>query len=111
MGKTTVKGGKTQVHLHDGRNMLMDKSPDYKTGDSLVISLPSQEVSSHIKMKKGAKAYLTGGSHIGETSVIKDQDVKRSSKPNETIFEEFGTITDYVFIIGKETDIPLEAES
>lgn len=111
MGKTTVKGGKTQVHLHDGRNMLMDKSPDYNTGDSLVISLPGQEVSSHIKMKKGAKAYLTGGSHIGETSVIKDQDVKRSSKPNETIFEEFGTITDYVFIIGKETDIPLEAES
>ena len=24
-GKTTVKGGKTQVHLHDGRNIVMDK--------------------------------------------------------------------------------------
>ena len=110
-GKTTVKGGKTQVHLHDGRNILMDDSPDYKTGDSLVISLPDQKVTSHIEMKKGAKAYLTGGSHIGETAVITDQEVKRSSKPNETIFEEFGTITDYVFIIGKETDIPLEDKS
>ena len=89
----------------------MDESPDYKTGDSLVISLPDQKISSHIEMKKGAKAYLTGGSHIGETAVIKDQDIKRSSKPNETIFEEFGTITDYVFIIRKETDLPLEAES
>jgi len=76
-----------------------------------VISLPDQKITSHIEMKKGAKAYLTGGSHIGETAVIKDQDIKRSSKPNETIFEEFGTITDYVFIIGKETDIPLGDES
>ena len=55
--------------------------------------------------------YLTGGSHIGETATLKSQEVKRSSKPNETSFKDFGTITDYVFIIGKETDIPLEAES
>jgi small subunit ribosomal protein S4e len=111
MGKTTVKGGKTQVHLHDGRNILLDESPDYKTGDSLVISLPDQKVSSHLEMKIGATAYLTGGSHIGEIAKIADQEVKRSSKPNETSFEDFGTITDYVFVIGKESDIPPEAES
>ena len=55
--------------------------------------------------------YLTGGSHIGETAVLQNQDIKRSSKPNETMFEDFGTITDYVFIIGNESDLPLEAES
>ena len=110
-GKTTVKGGKTQVHLHDGRNILLDKPPKYNTGDSLVISLPDQKVTSHIEMKNGAQAYLTGGSHIGETAVITGQDIKRSSKPNETIFEDFGTITDYVFVIDKETDIPLEDKS
>jgi len=64
-----------------------------------------------LEMKKGATAYLTGGSHIGEIAKIKDQEVKRSPKPNETSFEDFGTITDYVFVIGKESDIPLEAES
>ena len=111
MGKTTIKGGSTQIHLHDGRNIISEGDSGYKTGDSLVISLPNQEIDSHIEMKKGSLAYLTGGSHIGETAVVKDQDVKRSSKPNETSFEKFGTITDYVFIIGKETDIPLEAES
>ena len=62
-------------------------------------------------MKKGATAYLTGGSHTGEIAKIKDQEVKRSPKPNETSFEDFGTITDYVFVIGKESDIPPEAES
>ena len=111
MGKTTIKGGKTQIHLHDGRNITVDDSPKYKSGDSLVISLPDQDVSSHIAMKKGALAYLTGGSHIGETAVIQSQEVKRSSKPNETSFEEFGTITDYVFVIARATDLPLGDDS
>ena len=110
-GKTTIKGGKTQVHLHDGRNVIVDDPNIYQTGDSLVISLPDQSVSSHLEMKNGALAYLTGGSHIGETAVIQEQEVKRSSKPNETTFEGFGTITDYVFVIGKESDLPLGAES
>ncbi|MDP6661475.1 MAG: 30S ribosomal protein S4e [Candidatus Thalassarchaeaceae archaeon] len=110
-GKTTIKGGKTQIHLHDGRNIAVDDPPKYKSGDSLVISLPDQAISSHIAMKKGALAYLTGGNHIGETAVIQSQEVKRSSKPNETSFEEFGTITDYVFIISKTTDLPLEGDS
>ena len=111
MGKNTIKGGSTQIHLHDGRNIVTDNESDYKTGDSLVISLPNQEVTTHIQMKKGALAYLTGGSHIGETAVVSGQDVKRSSKPNETSFDDFGTITDYVFIISKESDIPPEDES
>ncbi len=111
MGKTTIKGGQTQVHLHDGRNMVVDDATAYKSGDSLLISLPDQSVSKHLVMKTGALAYLTGGSHIGETATIKEQEVKRSSKPNETSFENFGTITDYVFIIGKESDLPLEVES
>lgn len=111
MGKKTIKGGSTQIHLHDGRNIVTDNKSNYNTGDSLVISLPNQEVTTHIEMKKGALAYLTGGSHIGETAVVKDQDIKRSSKPNETSFDDFGTITDYVFIISKENDLPLGDES
>ena len=89
----------------------MDEATAYSTGDSLVISLPDQTVSKHLEMKKGSLAYLTGGSHIGETSSIKEQEIKRSSKPNETFFDDFGTVTDYVFVIGKESDLPLEAES
>ena len=40
MGKTTIKGGQTQVHLHDGRNIVSAEQSSYKTGDSLVIALP-----------------------------------------------------------------------
>ena len=106
MGKTTIKGGKTQVHLHDGRNLLFNENPEYKTGDSLVISLPDQEVKSFHKFEEGSIAYLTGGNHIGELATVRGQDIKRSSKANEVQFDDFGTISDYVFIISSESDIP-----
>ncbi len=107
MGKTTIKGGKTQVHLHDGRNLLFNENPEYKTGDSLVISLPDQEVKSLHKFEEGSIAYLTGGNHIGELATVRGQDIKRSSKANEVQFDDFGTISDYVFIISSESDIPM----
>jgi small subunit ribosomal protein S4e len=108
MGKTTVSGGKTQLHLHDGRNLLFDSNPEYKSGDSVVISLPEQEITSHHKFEEGALAYLTGGSHIGETATVCSREIKRSSKANEVSFDDFGTISDYVFILGNSKDIPLE---
>ena len=107
MGKTTIKGARTQVHLHDGRNLLFNENPEYKTGDSLVISLPDQEIKSHHKFEEGSIAYLTGGNHIGELATVRGQDIKRSSKANEVQFDDFGTISDYVFIISSESDIPM----
>ena len=107
MGKTTIKGAKTQIHLHDGRNLLFNENPEYKTGDSLVISLPDQEVKSYHKFEEGSIAYLTGGNHIGELATVRGQDIKRSSKANEVQFDDFGTISDYVFIISGESDIPM----
>ena len=32
-GKPTIKGGKTQLNLHDGRNILVDDANRYNTGD------------------------------------------------------------------------------
>lgn len=106
MGKTTIRGGRTQLHLHDGRNILMDDASAYASGDSVVLSLPEQQISAHHKFTEGSLSYLTGGSHIGETATIRGQDVKRSSKANEVQFDNFSTIADYVFVIGSSADIP-----
>ena len=107
-GKSTIRGGKTQVHLHDGRNITVDDANQYNSGDTLVLSLPTQEVSVHHAFSEGTLAYLTGGSHIGTTAKVVSRDIKRSSKANEVQFENFGTIADYVFIIGSQKDLPLE---
>ena len=111
MGKTTIRGGKTQVHLHDGRNITVDDAKKYNSGDTLVISLPDQEVSGHHAFSEGVLAFLTGGSHIGCTAKVVSKDVKRSSKANEVQFEDFGTVADYVFVIGSKKDLPLEVEA
>jgi small subunit ribosomal protein S4e len=88
----------------------MDDSSAYRSGDTVVISLPDQSISAHHPFSDGATVYLTGGSHIGEIVTVRGHDVKRSSKPNEVQFDDFYTIADYAFVIGSESDIP-EAES
>lgn len=111
MSKTTIRGGKTQIHLHDGRNIIVDDANQYNSGDTLVITLPDQEVSGHHAFGEGVQAYLTGGSHIGTTASVVSRDIKRSSKPNEVQFEDFGTVADYVFVIGADKDLPLEVKA
>tara|TARA_B100000029_G_scaffold194226_2_gene192255 strand:+ start:1465 stop:2049 length:585 start_codon:yes stop_codon:yes gene_type:complete len=111
MSKTTIRGGKTQIHLHDGRNIIVEDANQYNSGDTLVITLPDQEVSGHHAFGEGVQAYLTGGSHIGTTASVVSRDIKRSSKPNEVQFEDFGTVADYVFVIGADKDLPLEVKA
>jgi len=101
-GKTTIKGGKTQLHLHDGRNILTDDAGEYNTGDSLVLALPSQKIKEHIRFSDGIKCYLTGGAHVGEFAEVSEYIVKRSSMPNEVQFANFGTVMSNVFAIGSQ---------
>lgn len=99
-GKSTIKGGKTQLNLHDGRNILVDDAAEYSTGSSLKLSLPSQEVIEHIKFSEGVRCYLIGGAHVGGFANMTSYDVKRSSMANEVIFEEFSTVAGNVFAVG-----------
>ena len=104
--KTTIKGGMTQLNLHDGRNLLVKDANKYNTGDTLKLNLPDQKVLEHIPFVEGAAAYLIGGSHVGELSHIKQHVVKRSTMSNEVVFENFSTIEGYVFLVNKKTQLP-----
>jgi|TARA_X000001036_G_scaffold369619_1_gene355764 small subunit ribosomal protein S4e len=106
-GKTTIKGGVTQLNLHDGRNMLVDDANKYNTMDTLVVEVGSQKVKKHHKFEAGANCYLIGGSHIGSTATMTEYAVKRSSKDNEVLFGDFGTIVDHVFVVG-DASLPLD---
>ena len=107
-GKTTIKGGRTQLNLHAGRNILVDDpSKDaYSTGDSLKISLPDQKVVEHIRFAEGTRCYLIGGAHVGSTAEVTEYVEKRSSMPNEVQFDGFGTVARNVFAIG-DASMPL----
>jgi small subunit ribosomal protein S4e len=103
--KTYVRGGRVQLNLHDGRNILVDRDKDvYKTGDVLKIAIPEQKIIRHIPLKEGNKAMIIGGTHGGSLATVKKYEIIRGPEPNMVSFEEgFSTIKDYVFIVGTET--------
>ncbi|WP_423792858.1 30S ribosomal protein S4e [Methanocaldococcus indicus] len=114
--KTVVKGGHIQLNLHDGRNILIKVSDPtkaeedvYKTGDTLLISIPNQEIKAHIPLEVGKLVYITGGKHVGEIGKLIEIE-KRGIYPDIVTIEtkdgeKFKTVKDYVFVIGDEEPI------
>jgi small subunit ribosomal protein S4e len=101
--KTVVKGKQIQLNLHDGRNKLVKKD-EYKTGDTLKISLKDNKISDVYQFAKGNLSMIIGGSHIGQIANIQDANIIPSSKPNVVKMKgtgEFSTLQKYVFPIGK----------
>ncbi|MEW5937900.1 MAG: 30S ribosomal protein S4e [Candidatus Thermoplasmatota archaeon] len=99
--KTIVKGGKTQLGLHDGRCILTE-GKRFKTGDVLKIQLPSQKILGHYPLAKGNMAMLIGGSHIGELHEIEGYLVTANPKANMVSFKDgLSTVKEHVFVVGK----------
>ena len=99
IGKHKVKG-KTQINLDDGKNILVDND-SYKTGDTLVVGLPGQEIKDHLKLEKGSKILLIGGKHIGDIGNIEGIIANKITYKGENgdIVE---TLKKYVFVVGKD---------
>lgn len=70
LGKKTIKGKKTQLNLSDGRNVLAGN--EYNTQDSIMLEMPAQKISGHVKFDKGALALVVGGKNSGVVSKIKE---------------------------------------
>lgn len=97
IGKTIVNG-KLQINLFDGSNVLADNNA-YKTGDTLLLSLPQKKISNHLKLDKKSTIFLTGGKHIGEVGsvedIVKDKVIYKDNKGD--LIE---TSKKYAFVIG-----------
>ncbi len=110
INKTIVKGGKIQLNLRDGSNILTDKS--YKPGDSVVLSLKEghkNEIIDHFPFQAGNMAMIIGGKHSGVVGRIVERIPVPGSLPNRVILkdersgETFETIDEYVVMVGRET--------
>jgi len=102
--KTLLRGGKVQLNLNDGSNILSEG--EYKPGDSLVLSLADGKIADRIEFKEGNLAMVIGGQHTGQIGSLKAIIVVKSSRPNRVVISgqrEFDTIVDYVYMIGKGT--------
>ena len=117
--KTTVKGGKVQLNLAFGANILVDNT--YKAKDSIVVTLGTDgedrfRIVDHFPYAEGNMATIVGGKHSGKVGRIVEIIRTASSVPNRVILaddsagERFETIEEYVFMVGRSAIAPeLEA--
>lgn len=96
IGKRAISGGKLQLNLFDGRNVLTDKS-DVQVGDTLVLELPAQRVGDALALKAGATILLTAGKHVGKIGKVD------SVGPEQITFTVSGaserTLKQYAFVV------------
>jgi small subunit ribosomal protein S4e len=108
--KTVVAGGKVQLNMRDGANLLADNT--YKSGDSIVLSLESEtrfKIVDHFPFAVGNMAMVIGGRHSGKVARIVDIIKMPGSVPNKIILDDesaktrFDTISPYIYMVGKQT--------
>ncbi|MEM0139343.1 MAG: 30S ribosomal protein S4e [Ferroplasma sp.] len=100
IGKSILAPSKIQLGLHDGKTIVTERK-DINTSDVLLLKVPDLEIVDVLKLAEGDKAFITGGSHVGEIATIKSIEVKKSSIKNMVHLNEgFSTIKDYIFVVG-----------
>jgi small subunit ribosomal protein S4e len=110
VGKTIVKGGTTQLNLHDGRNILLTDGGDaYAVNDIIKLSVPNQEITDHIEFKPGVRVIITGGRSQGQFGILiglgSEPGIKRTATIKTPENEDVRTLAKYVFAVGSETPI------
>ena len=109
-GKTIVPGGKVQLNLRFGANILADNR--YKPGDSIVISLSDEDrftITDHFPFAVGNMAMVIGGKHSGKIAKITGIQKVPGSVPNRVTLTDantgtvFDTVETYLYMVGRET--------
>lgn len=112
--KTTVKKGKVQLILHDGRSIIVPvedarnpKEDIYKTRDTVRIGIPTMKILGHLKFAEGAYAIVTSGRNLGRHGNIMKIEPSTAARRATALIEDpsgnrFETIADYLFVVGEE---------
>jgi len=69
LDKKILGKNKVQLNLLGARNITVEKDT-FKTGDSLVIEVPSQKIVETLRPDKGMFVYIIGGKHSGDRGTV-----------------------------------------
>ncbi len=103
--KSVLKKGRTQLNLHDGKNILVENG-NYKTGDSLLVELPSLKIIEHLPLEKGNLGIISHGSGAGKSGKIKEL-LKGTMREPQKVLCDIGkedriVSRDSFIVLGKE---------
>lgn len=105
VNKRMVKGGKIQLNFHDGKNLLVEKDV-YKTGDSVLVEIPSLKIIKHLKLEEGALGLILKGKNAGKLAKALKVIITRTQEPRKVLCvsgdKELEVLFDYFFVVGKE---------
>ena len=115
-GKKTVEGGKTQLNLHDGRNLILQpRDPRQKTqsdvaiGGAMQLGLPDQKILGMIPFQPGALGLVFDGRNQGLygkiSSITPGTHARQKTVRIETVTETFDTPAAYVIPVGTEAPL------
>lgn len=74
--KTTIRGGRTQIGLHDGRSIILDggdgdgAAAGIRVGDSCLIGVPGQKVIETVRLEAGVLAMVVRGTNAGRVGKV-----------------------------------------
>jgi small subunit ribosomal protein S4e len=106
--KKVVKKARIQLNFHDGKNIFIEKDV-YKTGDCLLVELPSLKILEHIKLEKGSLGLILKGKNAGKLAKVVEVVIPRTQEPRKIICEaenrKLEVIFDYFFLVGKEAPL------
>ncbi|RME52813.1 30S ribosomal protein S4e [Candidatus Woesearchaeota archaeon] len=110
IGKTSLPGGKMQLNLIDGRNIVVNDAGEFKVGDGVLLDVKKKKIVTRLPLEKGALVILTAGAHKG--SLAKVTNIEGRIIHLEKDGKSFTTRRRYAFVLGKSSasiTIPQEA--
>jgi len=107
VNKSPIRGGKVQLNLHDGKNIIIEKEEDrFKVGDTVRITIPDYKVDTFLKLEKGCNCYIYRGKHSGTLGTLLDIIEQPGGQPSDAKLkvgdQELITRKDYLFAVSKE---------
>lgn len=110
INKKSLKNGKTQLNLHDGRNIILASTSDnYNVNDVIKVKIPEQEIIDHIDFKEMMQSIITGGRSQGKRGMIIGFGPEPGWKKTATIRtpegDDIRTLAQYVFVVGQNEPI------
>ena len=102
--KGQLRGNRTQVGLHDGRNIIGGN--ELKIGDTVKLGMPGQKILEAMKLQPDAKCLITKGKHAGQIANVSKIHPRTSRRAAEVTMKgnggEFITVKKYLFVVGDE---------
>lgn len=107
MNKKYVKGGRVQINLSGGENIIVKKEEDdFKTGDVIALDIKKGEIKKVVRMAIGALALITGGRNTGKIGTVEAIEVVKNPLPTlitiKLVDKSVKVPKDYVFVIGEK---------